>query len=388
LKGAIEQMLELIDYQNVPIGFEVALVADKEVTIPLWSGGMFMAKAEDWDDEVRFINKLQMRLPKLGTNARMLRLQIIGNEQCHYKFFQNNLKILQGIGDMRPRKDVMGHVPNLPDYIRSLENERIEMGKAYLRVLELWFEGKSTGEAKHTLPKFKSFVDSIYQTLGERTPLKKLYVERMIISFSYPILHWSGEADLSNIAGKTVDVFGINHPRGLEIDQKIAQTKRINLTYGPRIFGNKKQFGDDTLAHIVYRGRGLCNHKFFRHVQIILNSIGKGEWRKDDPPQAKERTQLAARISDYVFALDSWLAELDEKKAIAEDPDALKVINEVYATLGDRSQVKEWLVASLWKTMKDNKKYFKIVNVDKDSIKFIPHIANKYGLERSDCNHI
>ena len=373
-------MIELIDYQNVPIGFEVALVAGKEVTIPLWSGGMFMAKAEDWDDDVRFINKLQMRLPKLGTNARMLRLQIIGNEQCHYKYFQNISKILQGIGDMYPRKDVMGHVPNLPDYIRLLENERIEMGKAYLKVLELWLEGKNTQEAKNTLPKFKSLVDSIYQPLGERTPLKKLYVERMIISFSYPILHWSGEADLSNIAGNPVDAFGINHPRGLKIDQKIAQTKHINLSYGSQIFGNKKQFGDDILAHIVYRGRGLCNHKFFRHVHIILNSIGKGEWRKDDPPRGKERTQLAARISPYVFALDSWLSELDEKKAIAEEPDARTVIQKVYATLGERSQIKEWLVASLWKTMKDNKKYFKIVNVDKESIKFLPHFTKKYGL--------
>lgn len=46
------------------------------------------------------------------------------------------------------------------------------------------------------------------------------------------------------------------------------------------------------------------------------------------------------------------------------------------------TQVKEWLAACLWKTMKDNKKYYKIFNVDKDSIKFIPYLETKYGILR------
>jgi len=373
-------MIELVDCERVPVGFEVAIVDGKEVTVPLWNGGMFMGKEEDWDDEVRFINELQRRLRKLDKNARILRLQIISNEQCHYKFFQNISKILEGIGRMRPRTDVLGHVPNVPGYLHALEKDRIEMGKAYLRFLELWLKGKSASEAKNALPQYKRFVDSIYHALGERTQLKKLYVERMIISFSYPVLHWSGEADLSDVDGKTVDDFGVNHPRGLEIDKKIAEAKGVKLTYSESNFGNKKQFGDDMLAHIVYRGRGLCNHKFFRHLDIMLKSIGKGEWRKDNPPRGKERAELAEKISQHVFALDSWLAEVEKEKAIMENPDARKVIEEVYDSLDERTQVKEWLVASLWKTMKDNKKYYKLLNVDKDSIKFIPYLKRKYGI--------
>ncbi len=373
-------MIELVDYERVPIGFEVAIVDGKYVTVPLWDGGMFMDKEEEWDDEVRFINELQKRLRELDKNARMLRLQIIGNEQCHYKFFQNISKILKGIGRMSPRKDVLGHVPNVSGYLHALEKDRIEMGKAYLRFLELWLQGKSAGEAKNALPQYKHFVDPIYHALGERTPLKKLYVKRMIISFSYPVLHWSGEADLSNVDGKTVDVFGVNHPRGLKIDRKIAEARGVKLTYSESNFRNKIQFGDDILAHIVYRGRGLCNHKFFRHLDIILRSIGKGEWRKDNPPRGKERAELAEKISQSVFALDSWIAEVEKKKAITENPDARNTIEEVYDSLGERNQVKEWLAASLWKTMKDNKKYYKIVNVDKNSIKFIPYLKRKYGI--------
>lgn len=373
-------MIELVDYEMVPIGFEVAIVDDKEVTVPLWDGGMFMGKEEDWDDEVHFINELQRRLRKLDKNARMLRLQIIGNEQCNYKFFQNVSKILKGIGKMSPRKDVLGHVPNVPDYLRPLEKDRIEIGKAHIRFLELWLQGKRAREAKNTLPRFKHFVDPIYHALGERTPLKKLYVERMIISFSYPVLHWSGEVDLSIIDGKTVDDFGINHPRGLEIDKKIAEAKGIKLAYHESNFANKKQFGDEILAHIVYRGRGLCNHKFFRHLDIILKSIGKGEWRKDNPPRGKEKAELAEKISQHVFALDSWLAGVEKEKVIVENPDARKAIEEVYDSLGKRTQIKEWLTACLWKTMKDNKKYYKIVNVNKDSIKFIPYLKRKYGI--------
>jgi len=373
-------MIELADYRTVPIGFEVAIVDGKEVTVPLWNGGMFMGKEEDWDNEVRFINKLQRRLRTLDNNARMLRLQIIGNEQCHYKFFQNISKILKGIGKMSPRNDVLGHVPNVPGYLYALEKDRIEMGKAYLRFLELWLQEKTPSEAKNSLPQYKHFVDPIYRALGKRTSLKKLYVERMIISFGYPVLHWSGEVDLSNVDGKTVDVFGVNHPRGLEIDKKIAEAKGVKLTYNERNFANQKQFGDDILAHIVYRGRGLCNHKFFRHLDIILKSIGKGEWRKNNPARGKERAELAEKIFQYVFALDSWVAGVEKEKAIIENLGAREVIEEVYGSLGERTQVKEWLTASLWKTIKDNKKYYKIVNVDKDSIKFIPYLKRKYGI--------
>lgn len=373
-------MVELVDYERVPIGFEVATAEGKEVTVPLWNGGMFMGNEEDWDDEVRFINELQKRLRKLDKNARLLRLQIIGNEQCNYKFFQNISKILEGIGRMYPRNDVLGHVPNVPDYLRPLEQDRLEMGKAHLKILELWLQGRSASEAKSALPRHKHVVDPIYQALGERTSLKKLYVERMTISFSYPVLHWSGEADLSNVDGKTVDDFGINHPRGLEIDKRIAEAKSVKLTYRESNFGNKKQFGDEILAYIVYRGRGLCNHKFFRHFDIILKSIGKGEWRKDNPPRGKERAELAEKISQFVFALDSWLAEVEKEKSIVENPAARNVIEEVYGSLGERTPVKEWLAACLWKTMKDNKKYYKIVKIDKDSIKFIPRLKRKYGI--------
>ena len=371
-------MIELIDYERVPVGFEIAIVDGKEVTVPLWNGGMFMGKEEDWDDEVRFINELQKGLRKLDENARVLRLQIIGNEQCNYKFFQNISKILEGIGRMYPRKDVLGHVPNVPDYLRPLEKDRLELGKAHLKILELWLQGKSASEVKNALPQYKRFVDPIYKALGERTPLKKLYVERVIISFSYPVLHWTEEVDLSKVDGRAVDEFGINHPRGLEIDKKIA--KGVKLTYQDSNFGNKKQFGDEILAYIVYRGRGLCNHKFFRHLDIILKSIGKEEWRKDNPPRGKERAELAEKISHHVFALDSWLAEVKERKAIAENPNAREVIEKVYRSLGKRAHVKEWLAACLWKTMKNNKKYYKIINVDKDSIKSIPYLKRKYRI--------
>lgn len=87
---------------------------------------------------------------------------------------------------MSPRKDVLGHIPG---YYYALEKDRIEMGKAYLRFLELWLQGKDASEAKNALSRYQHFVDPIYRALGERTPLKKLYVERMIISFSYPVLH-------------------------------------------------------------------------------------------------------------------------------------------------------------------------------------------------------
>ena len=81
-----------------------------------------------------------------------------------------------------------------------------------------------------------------------------------------------------------------------------------------------------------------------------------------------------------MFALDSWLAEVEKEKSIEENPDAWKVIEKVYDSLGEKTQVKEWLAASLWKTMQDNKKYYKIINVDIDSVKSIPYLKRKYRI--------
>lgn len=90
-----DQMIELVDYKRVPIGFEVVIVDGKEETVPLWGGGMFMGKEENWDDEVRFINELQKRLRKLDKNARMLRLQILATSSVITNSFKTSRKSLR-----------------------------------------------------------------------------------------------------------------------------------------------------------------------------------------------------------------------------------------------------------------------------------------------------
>ena len=331
---------------------------------------------EQWDDEIRYINKMQEALGDLDENTRFLRIQISCFERCWYDFPENIDIILRGIAQGRPETE---HVSCEPPWcsICSLlrrrtgvlsrpeiwdryceaatrynpnRSPRQRLARAYITILDWWSARGDLTCLKSEMPEHGKLAEKIYGWLEEPTKLKRLYVERIKLRLSgqaYPQTEQSMEKFFckeSEEVGKAID-------RCIEAETGV------------------KREDDPILRRIGMQN--LCHHAFFRRTDIQIASVGVNEWRAL-PQTGEGRQHIEKSITNYHHALNSWLAHRPLSEAKDEWLEGAETTEKVYALLGRDNPTKRWLVACLWKTVKENYKNHGRGELDRHPKKFEP----------------
>jgi hypothetical protein len=160
----------------------------------------------------------------------------------------------------------------------------------------------------------------VAQLLGPHDHLKALYVERFCLCLEA----WLDDMYLPEYARRLA----------LETATKAVEQRILAAEPEPRVpFDRIRLDGHSILQP--------CHHKLFRRYDIILSSIGDGQWRKSMPMRGTDGTERAAEMEPYLSALERWACA-----EVAPAPDGPSEAD-LYPLLGTSDPFKRFAIALL-----------------------------------------
>lgn len=327
---------KLVAYRHVPQGFEMLINEPNFEMGRVWNFWFNIKLTDDpekWDDEISLVNDMQNRLGQLNTDHRLIRAHMA--EFCRSTpLFPRSIDLLcEEIGLGRLSVPVIlgclgrGLLKALGYHaLQSVSEQRKDLLTGYVRSLHRWLAYDNP----------ESLMDSkVFGFLGQSTHTKESVVERLL-SIIGP--------DMSSILPL----------------KKLAEDVR-----------------KETQGELVLEGAGLplnclrcdvcsdkeagpaCGCSDGMLIDAILLCVGASDKTRSVLEEYNCFTQEC--ILTYCLAINSWLRDSSTEPVSSmatvrytTDSLARQLILGIHASLGKRSEVKEWLAACLLKTVKDN----------------------------------
>ncbi len=328
-------MPRLMDYTHVPPGFEMVLSEeDGSAMVSPGSGGgcwglWFNVSLSDdpanWDSEVQRLNQLQITLPALSDDQRLVRAHMA--EFCRYHSFPGSVeKIIGSVGAGR---------------LLDAGSVGCE-GRGLLRRL-----GVQTDELRAEQGRSVAFDASRALKRAVRgeepvSPLEKKY------SF---LLEQVGPGERGTVSW-LADVLTRGEPEAKSF-------RELCGALGHRAYGDAPPMGRPFHCLRCEQGSGPCC--FSQQTDAAIISISGMD--------AEEAGKLLRRFSEeyvlvYCDAVNSWLADLPPVNPwggidaiYVDEMEAKAVAEKIADTLGKKTPAKVWLAGCLLKTLKSNQRW-------------------------------
>ena len=262
----------------------------------------------------------------------------------HYSFPTPVLQVCKAIGEERAPDFVIG--------CYTADSARKTLLSYYIFCLDAWLKEAPLSIASAELARRDSLgkdwgqvLQNIYQTLGERDPIKRLLIERLLHRLRWWVKTHTWEGDrrdrfmldsyLGDVRGRgdwgEFGEEGLEDPYFTEMEE--AEVRRLEQEIRQRVPGSK-----DLLTRI--QETWLCAPKAFRYLERVIIEIGSmGTTEKPDLSRSVLQCEdtypdLAAHrrwYDSFMMALEAWLAGRTE----------------AIPALGEVTPVKHWLVRML-----------------------------------------
>lgn len=270
------------------------------------------------DEEVNSINRLERHLQDqdlITEKVLSIRRQISFLELTHFLFFENLESICSNIGQLTAERPLFTCM--------TINEERRSAIENYLTCLKSWLES-----ADFPITNSSLFI-KIKTLLGQPGRLKKILVERLVVRIEFSLTR-TMIPEQQQAPGFSYDRFG-----GLD-DSDDLLVRRLRQE-GSALTLDYNQFEQHIAENYV------CHHKFFRHLDIIIENIGLERWNARRQLKGTDGYIRAVQTRKYLSALKNWLQPAPPEDS-GENPELIQL-------LGTKTQVKEWLVKSLYKTL-------------------------------------
>ncbi len=335
----------LVAYPHVPLGFEV-LINDPTIEMGriwnLWFNTKLTDDPESWDDEIKLVNERQSKLGELSMDHRLVRAQMA--EFCRVNpLFPHSIDLLcEEIGTGRFSRPVSlgcegrGLLKTLGYHTPQSTNERRKETLAgYVQSLNRWL---APGNPQSLLE------SKVFGFLGQPTDVKYDLVQKLL---------------------SAVD------PNGVSISSlKKLSEEMCKETQGESLAGGAGRplncFQCDGCSE---RESGpVCECCYGMLMDAVVLCIGTFNEARSVSEEFSRFTQ--ENILAYCLAINAWLravpvepvTSLTTMRYIADDV-ARQLAPRVHASLGEKDEVKEWLAACLLKTIKDNQRWHRGVEL-------------------------
>jgi hypothetical protein len=329
---------KFVAYRYVPPGFEMVIEKKEVKAWNLWWNVQLTDDPESWDDEIKAINKMQDRLGELTDDQRLIRAQMA--EFCRVSpLFPESVDILCeeiGTGRLTMPHELGCEGRNLMGYLgyhdeESMEKQRIHSLDEYARAMRRWLSRE----------KAKSPIDAkVSGFLGKVTEPREVFVEGILSHLE------SGEFSLSLIK----DMCEVEcRKKGASLDTTARPVHCFKCSGG----------------HMNENGLPDCSCSNGTLIDAgILCMRASDDW---DSVVREYRRFVEEYILSYSLALNSWLegsaaepvTSLTPCRYVTEEI-AKEIPSRVSASLGDKDDLKVWLVACLFKTLKSNQRWHKV----------------------------
>lgn len=210
----------------------------------------------------------------------------------------------------------------------------------YAEALKGWLEEVSNDNLSYFRHGSEDTVNKVYDFLGTSDPLKKMLVERTYIGFSSRFLNCSFWG--SNNPEKEVNLFPStaqqladnSYQRMLELETMISR----EMGYSARNF----------LIDVGGSSEPACHFKFIRRVDILVSSIGCLKWRGNLPEKDGNITGRRKITARFLNILEKYFKNDNYDKNYECETE-----KNIFELLGRPDEFKRWLVACLWKNIKN-----------------------------------
>jgi len=326
----------LVAYPYVPPGFEMVLSEEDGATLlspgsgggcwGLWFNVSLSDDPASWDDEVQRLNQLQVTLPALSDDQRLVRAQMA--ELCRYhSLFPGSVeKIIRNVG---------------AEKLLDAGNLGCE-GRGLLRTLGLQTEKLRAEQGRSVALNASRALRKALRGDEPVSPLEKKHslLVKQMGSGSRGTVSW------------LADVLARGEP-------ETRSFRELCSAHGRRACEDAPPTGRPFHCFRCEQGSGQCC--FSQQTDAALLCISGME--------TEEAGKLFRRFSEeyvlaYCDALNSWLADrppvnpwADVDALYVDEEEAQAIAEETAETLGEKTPLKVWLAGCLLKTLKSNQRW-------------------------------
>ena len=301
--------------------------------------GNLAANYHGYDDDIKEINEMEKSLGKLSPEQRDLR--VMADFCCiwRYDYPQRVHELCAAIGG-NPHTAFGLHY-------QICTRQRQELID-YAEALQMWLSDGTSLKQDKKAPECERTINKVFQMLGERDPLKDLLVERTYLGLSSRALNCSywgyNSRGKVSLAPYTAQELSFDwHKRMATIERAIAKE-----------MGGKAH---DFLCDVGGSAEPACHFKFIRRIDILVSSIGCLRWRGNLPPKDKTISGRRAITATYLSILEKyWRGTVSEYSDTADDAEGT-IEAGLVGSLGEKTNLKRWLAASLWKNIKNQTQF-------------------------------
>lgn len=293
------------------------------------------------DHEVQEINRMELQLGELSPAVRDLRTMLDFCCIWRYDYPERVHQICRAIGG---GADTLGRC-----HYQVGTDKRDEL-TAYALAMQKWLGMKGS---ERNLPAGVGAVqekvaERVFSLLGERDGLKELLVERTLIGLCSRHIDCSFFG--SDGSGKPIEVFpshALNPGRDWHERMRMLEHE-IQTRLGGRSY--------DFLCE-VGGAEPPCHFKFIRRLEILIGSIGCLSWRGQVPPKDSRVSGRRELTQQYLAVLHAYWSDDREEDGRGGDERNRSLQEALFTDLGKPELYKRWLIASLWKNIKNQTLY-------------------------------
>ena len=345
-------------------------------------------KEGEWDDTVKHLHEMQIKLGPLTDSIRRIRAHITGLTPCDSGLPVTVDELLFAIARGKPDRSCFrnGCIDSgMGRQQKTSQPQQMESLKTIHAVLNAYLAGEPRQDAIKAHPEATGFINRTYQWLGAVSDLSKVQrkmLDRMFLTmdffakFSNTMVDphsFSEGSELQDLEDLGKDLFYDENGRGARLDAEIADQAGL-----PRIHPRWNPESKKTLDKVEEPGKrelykvccaiaaGVqtlsdCHHNTFRYIENWIHGIGTGRLGIPTRKAQAEKQRLGHMLFGYALGLDRWLMRVPLQFLLLDlghidlGFDPRNNILRVYACLGEEvTAVKEWLAACLWYNLVHN----------------------------------
>ncbi|UCD58893.1 MAG: hypothetical protein JSV16_07245 [Candidatus Hydrogenedentota bacterium] len=277
-------------------------------------------------EELSRLRLLWNSIHPVDDNIERIIDQIIALEICNWNLEESILALCVAIGSKRPTELKVGHMA-------SMSEERWKMIWTYYATLRDWLVSDDSISGYRSLLRIcdpdRTVQDHILRLLGDRTPVKELYIERFCLFLEFAFRR-------NDFPHDSVQLKAHAHAASVleeEIRGYVAASSLLRVLDALTVTFHEGYAG--------YPGLELCHHKLFRRFDIILSSIGVGKWRAAMPMKGIDGFDRADILESYLLPIEMWTQGRSQEATNAE------LSSNIFSSLGRQDDTTVFLASLL-----------------------------------------
>jgi hypothetical protein len=291
------------------------------------------------DSEILAIDKMEDCITPMGENISRIRELISSLELCHHKAERWVINIIDAIGSGETSK---GLGTRSPDQKHPVEN----VWQNTCHALSKWVAGCSGTSMDITIDTVPA--SQILVPLGKRSPLKEWQVQRVIEKIR-SVIHWQQSGNdptykyewILISGGEYESFYRCQCPEQYK-DHEEFWLKTVQTLIHDTVNGDEVDLSLGLAIDMLWP----CHWNFVENLQIVLGAIG-GRLYPDMPFTACGRNIFLLPIRHRMEIVSNTL-----KIFCGSSESIQKMDRDLLAHLGELTEAKKWLTASLEKTIR------------------------------------